>query len=217
MKTLLTCVILRLSFILCLNDDDEHLIRMVTEEYKFDYQVIIVDEKTRMINFVRNQAQFSQIVLMENVDIIFQTCRELGNVGFFVFLEDTEMAKYILSQVTPGMLEDYSWFIDTDNIQDTGGIKLKFDSDINIIHKTKKVVKFYELYQLQDRVVKSLIGKYENGFLEIKTTNKLKRRTNLNGLTLRYLKRVHRVKILKTLEVTEVSLSVLFSAAATFR
>ena len=193
MSPLLACVLLRITFILCLSEDEEHLVRMVTEKYKFDYQVLVVDEGTKLTNFVRNQAKFSQVVTTANFVDVFKTSSELGNLGFFVFLENNEDRTNFLRKIDPSMFVAYTWFINTDNIRDTDGLELRFDTDIHYIDSTGDSTidstgvggDIYEVFAVKDRVVTRMVGSYSDGRLDIETTNIMERRTDLHGLTLR--------------------------------
>ena len=50
----MTSVLMNLDFIVSFNDEEEGLVRTVTKKYKFDYQVLIVDDTESMKKFMKN-------------------------------------------------------------------------------------------------------------------------------------------------------------------
>ena len=118
----MTSVLMNLDFIVSFNDEEESLVRTVTKKYKFDYQVLIVDDAKSMRKFIKNQIIPSQVVNPDNYDISLKKYSDLCNVGYFVFLENYEDTKNLLNKADPYMFKNYTWFIKTSNIQENFGI-----------------------------------------------------------------------------------------------
>ena len=84
------------------------------------------------------------------------------------------------------MFKRYFWFIKTLQIKDLLELELKFDMDINLLHEADNGLDIYELYGLEGRIILEKFGRYSANHLTYEKLNKLERRTNLMGLTLRY-------------------------------
>ena len=63
--------------------------------------------------------------------------------------------------------------------------------DINLLYQAKEDRGFdiYELYGLQGEVILRKFGRFNKNFYSFESINKLERRQNLLGLTLRYFQR----------------------------
>ena len=93
--------------------------------------------------------------------------------------------KKIIDKFDQRMFKRYTWFIKSHNIQNTFGLELDFDVDINLIYEANHGFDIYELYGLNSKVILRQFGSFSDDFLTIESVNKLERRTDLMGLTLR--------------------------------
>ena len=178
-------LLLKITTILCMNRKEAELVRVLSEKYKIDYQILIVSEGQRINNFELNQSKFTQIVRAKNIERTVIARSEIVRVGYFLFLENDEETSKILSKFEPIMFRRYIWFIRTFDKQNTFNIELDFDMDINLLHETGRGIDIYELYGLQGQAVLTQFGTFSNRFFNFESINKLERRTNLMGLTLR--------------------------------
>ena len=83
------------------------------------------------------------------------------------------------------MFENNIVFVKSHSKQETFGIDVKFDTDLNIIDETDEGFDIYELYGLGSKVILNKFGSFVDNILDIGEANRLERRNNLMGLTLR--------------------------------
>ena len=76
-------------------------------------------------------------------------------------------------------------FVKSYSKQETFGIDVKFDTDVNIIDETDEGLDIYEVYGLGNKVILKKFGSFVDNILDIDQASRLERRTNLMGLTLR--------------------------------
>ena len=174
-----------ISVSLGLTVDDVLLVKTLSDKYKLDYRVIIVDTLKDTNKFYDDRNIYSQIITASNVANSFDNKTRNINVGYFLLLESDENTRRILQLIEPKLMKMSSWFIKTDHIEENFGLSLRFDSDINFLHKTTERWNLYEVFLLKNEVVITSIGNFSQGVLSIDQTNLLERRTNLHGLNLK--------------------------------
>ena len=70
-----------------MNEDEAELVRKLTEKYKFDYQVLIVEEGRRLSKFFQDDSIFTQILTTDNVEKDDNITCTIAKAGYFIFLE----------------------------------------------------------------------------------------------------------------------------------
>ena len=187
MKTLPMIVFLRITTIFCLKKQEADLIKVLTEEYKIDYQILIVDEEIKIRNYFAQQPKFTQIVTSNQVEkAAVDKNNNILKLGYFLFLKNDEETKEVLDKFDPILFKRYIWFIKTYHVKNVLEVELEFDMDINLLHEADHGIDIYELYGLEGRIMLEQFGRYFENNLTYENLNRLERRTNLMGLTLRY-------------------------------
>ena len=151
MMKLSMMVLMKMSCILCMNKDESDLVRMLSDRYKIDYQILFLNEGGEITNSLLNQPKFTQIVTPENIEKTVIVTSKIMKIGYFLFLQDDEKTKEILNKFDQIMFKRYIWFIKTYNKQTTFDLELGFDMDINLIYETNYGLEIYELYGLDSR------------------------------------------------------------------
>ena len=185
MRKILLMFLLNVSFILCMNTDEVELVRKLTEKYKFDYQVLIVEDGRRLTKFFQDDSIFTQIVTADNVQKDDNITANIAKAGYFIFLENNQETRDLLAKLTHEIFKNNILFVKSDSKQETFGIDVKFDTDVNIISETDEGLDIYEVYGLGNTVILNKFGSFVDNILDIDQANRLERRTNLMGLTLR--------------------------------
>ena len=185
MRKILLMFLLNVSFILCMNTDEVELVRKLTEKYKFDYQVLIVEDGRRLTKFFQDDSIFTQIVTADNVQKDDNITANIAKAGYFIFLENNQETRDLLAKLTHEIFKNNILFVKSYSKQETFGIDVKFDTDVNIISETDEGLDIYEVYGLGNTVILNKFGSFVDNILDIDQANRLERRTNLMGLTLR--------------------------------
>ena len=185
MRKIFLIFLLNVGFILCLNTNEAELVRKLTEKYKFDYQVLIVEEERRLTKFFQDDSIFSQIVTADNVEEDDNISCNIAKAGYFIFLETNQDTRDVLAKLKPEMFKNNIVFVKSDSNQETFGIDVEFDTDLNIIDETDEGFDIYEVYGLGNKVILNKFGSFVDNILDIEQANRLERRNNLMGLTLR--------------------------------
>ena len=185
MRKILLMFLVPVSFILCMNKDEAKLVKKLTEKYKFDYQVLIVEDGRRLFKFLQDASIFTQIVTTDNVEKDENITANIAKAGYFIFLENNQDTRDLLAKFTEKIFKNNILFVKSYSKQETFGIDVKFDTDVNIIYETDEGFDIYEVYGLGSKVIRNKFGSFVDNILDINQANRLERRTNLMGLTLR--------------------------------
>ena len=174
-----------MTTILCLRKREAELVRVLADKYNIDYQVVVVSQDKIEPEFLPTQPRFTQITTPDNVEKAVIRNSRFVKLGYFLFLEDDQQTEDILNKFDKIMFQKYVWFIKAYDIHNTFDLELEFDMDINILHDTGTGVDIYELYGLQGNTILKRFGRFGNTLFTFESINRLERRTDLMGLTLR--------------------------------
>ena len=157
-----------------------------------DCVVMISDPALNNINLLlKNQEKMAQIVSKNNISAIFTSFESKGNCAYFINIMDMAEVAGIVQQISekaPNIFQQLPWFI---MYPDPGkgvpelGIKIKFNSNINLLQPLGDTYIVHELYALGDKTILNKIGIFQGGRLEIENLDKLSRRRDLQGITIR--------------------------------
>ena len=182
--------LLQVDIINSLTEEEKQLVKMLTHTYTFDYQILLVEDNSNMIDVMTAQQRFTQIIYASNMDNLFGSFSRSSVCGYFIFLNNDLKTRDLLGRVDPGMFRNNTWFIRTHGFVDDFKLSLKFDSDINFIQSSSEGnLAIYENYKIENQVMKTKFAthSYAEGKLIISSSNKHIRRQNLYGLSLRYI------------------------------
>ena len=177
------------------NEDmfDHKIVDIAGEKFGVDCFVIISDYREKdMHSFIKNQHKMAQIVTKTNISAVFRSFESKSHCGYFMIIRKLKSVKIIVKEIyetAPNVFQKFPWFIlPKESLTGTPqlGLKLKFDTNINIFQFLDDRCDVYELYGLQDdQIIFNMIGSLQDGHLHIQSIDKLERRKDLQGITLR--------------------------------
>ena len=171
---------------------DKKIVDATVKTFGMDCIVMISDPALNNINLLlKNQEKMAQIVSKNNISAVFTSFASKGNCAYFInILDMAEMAEIVqkISEKAPNIFQQLPWFL---MYPDPGrgvpelGIKLQFNSNINLLQPLGDTFVVHELYALGDQAILNKIGIFQGGRLEIENLDKLSRRRDLQGITIR--------------------------------
>ena len=177
--------LLQMTSILGMERKDTELVSLLTDKYKIDYQILVVNQERIMAHFLLKQSKFTQILTPETIENTTIDTSQIVKLGYFLFLQDDVETKKVLSKFDPVMFKRYSWFIESCDLQNTLDMELEFDMDINLLCEKNSGIDINELYGLQGKVISRKFGRFFDNIFSSESLNKLERRNNLMGQTFR--------------------------------
>ena len=163
----------------------------IADQFGVDCLEIICDNLGKSTNLLKNQEKMIQIVTKTNISAVFKSFESKSHCAYFINILDKGEVKKVFQEIferAPNVFQKFPWFIMSSEFGSGApelGVKLQFDSNINLLEHSGDQFHLHELYALGDQVIFSKIGSYEEEKLKIQNLDKLGRRRDLQGITLR--------------------------------